>query len=299
MKLTQKFSEKIFEYISFTENNIKHYTEDKIKDTPQKKLAEAMRYSLEAGGKRIRPVLVTEFCRICGGSYEQAAAPASAIEMIHTFSLIHDDLPAMDDDDFRRGRPSCHKKFDEATAVLAGDALAILPFQIIAEDKNLDSDTKIRLISDLSASSGMYGMTGGQIIDMENETRSDVDESNLRYMYSLKTGALIKSACRMGCIAAKADDDTIKRAEEYASKLGLAFQIIDDILDVTSTTEELGKPVGSDEEQNKTTFVTVLGIENAKKEADKLTKEALDILDSFNDSDFLKELTKELLDRKK
>lgn len=293
------FSDKISEYIAFTENNLKTYTEDKIKDTPQKHLAEAMRYSLEAGGKRIRPILVFEFCRMCGGTKEQAVAPACAIEMIHTFSLIHDDLPAMDNDDFRRGRPSCHKAFTEAMAILAGDALAILPFQIIAEDGRLDGDTKARLAADLARSSGMYGMTGGQAIDIENETRDDVDETNLRYMYSLKTGALIKTACRMGCIAAGADDETIKRAEIYAEKLGLAFQIIDDILDVTSTTEELGKPVGSDAEHNKTTFVTVMGIENAKNEADRITSEALEILGTFSGSEFLSALTEELLERRK
>ncbi len=297
--MTAQSQKTLSEYIKYIENNLKHYTEDKIKDTPQKKLAEAMRYSLEAGGKRIRPVLVMEFCRICGGTYEDARAAACAIEMIHTFSLIHDDLPAMDNDDFRRGRPSCHKAYDEATAILAGDALAILPFQIIAEDECLESHRKVKLIADLSAASGMYGMTGGQQIDIENEEKSNIDLENLRYMYSLKTGALIRTACRMGCIAAGADDNTIKLADEFASKLGLAFQIIDDILDVTSTTEELGKPVGSDAEQNKTTFVTVMGIDNARHEADKITSEALDILRSFQDSDFLVDLTNTLLDRKK
>ena len=258
-----------------------------------------MRYSLEAGGKRIRPVLVTEFCRLCGGTPEMSAAPAAAIEMIHTFSLIHDDLPAMDDDDFRRGRLSCHKAFSEATAILAGDALAVLPFQIIADDSVLDSSIKVRLISDLASATAGAGMIGGQIIDIENEKRDDVDEENLRYMYSLKTGQLIRTACRMGCIAAGADDEKIRLADSYASKLGLAFQIIDDILDVVSTEEELGKPVGSDAENNKTTFVTVMGIEKAKQEADSLTNEALEILDLFPDSEFLKALTAELLDRRK
>lgn len=286
-------------YISVIESNLKKYTEDKSENEAQRKLTMAMRYSLEAGGKRIRPVLVTEFCRLCGGTAEMAAAPAAAIEMIHTFSLIHDDLPAMDDDDFRRGRPSCHKAFDEATAILAGDALAVLPFQVIADDPVLDSSTKVRLISDLAVSTAGQGMIGGQMIDIANETRDDVDEENLRYMYGLKTGQLIRTACRMGCIAADADDEKIKLADSYASKLGLAFQIIDDILDVISTEEELGKPVGSDAENNKTTFVSVMGIENAKAEADKLTSEALEVLDAFRDSGFLKALTTELLDRRK
>lgn len=228
-----------------------------------------------------------------------AAAPAAAIEMIHTCSLIHDDLPAMDDDDFRRGRPSCHKAFTEAMAILAGDTLAVLPFQVIADDTALDSDKKVKIISDLAYATAARGMIGGQVIDIDNETRDDVDEQNLRYMCSLKTGALIRTSCRMGCIAAGADEDTIRRADEYASKIGLAFQIIDDILDVVSTTEELGKPVGSDEENNKTTFVTLMGIEKAKKEADILTREAFEILDSFPDNEFLKALTMELLDRRK
>lgn len=297
--MEQKYKELMSGYISDIENNLRRYTEDKSGNESQQKLTEAMRYSLEAGGKRIRPVLVKEFCRLCGGTPEMSAAPAAAIEMIHTFSLIHDDLPAMDDDDFRRGRPSCHKAFSEATAILAGDALAVLPFQIIADDPVLDSGIKVRLISDLASATAGEGMIGGQIIDIENEKRDDVDENNLRYMYSLKTGQLIRTACRMGCIAAGADDEKIRLADSYASKLGLAFQIIDDILDVVSTEEELGKPVGSDAENNKTTFVTVMGIEKAKQEADSLTREALGILDSFPDSEFLKALTAELLDRRK
>ena len=297
--MEQKYKELMNGYISDIENNLRRYTEDKSGNESQQKLTEAMRYSLEAGGKRIRPVLVTEFCRLCGGTPEMSAAPAAAIEMIHTFSLIHDDLPAMDDDDFRRGRPSCHKAFSEATAILAGDALAVLPFQIIADDSVLDSSIKVRLISDLASATAGAGMIGGQIIDIENEKRDDVDEENLRYMYSLKTGQLIRTACRMGCIAAGADDEKIRLADSYASKLGLAFQIIDDILDVVSTEEELGKPVGSDAENNKTTFVTVMGIEKAKQEADSLTHEALEILDLFPDSEFLKALTAELLDRRK
>ena len=297
--MEQKYKELMSGYISDIENNLRRYTEDKSGNESQQKLTEAMRYSLEAGGKRIRPVLVKEFCRLCGGTPEMSAAPAAAIEMIHTFSLIHDDLPAMDDDDFRRGRPSCHKAFSEATAILAGDALAVLPFQIIADDPVLDSGIKVRLISDLASATAGEGMIGGQIIDIENEKRDDVDEENLRYMYSLKTGQLIRTACRMGCIAAGADDEKIRLADSYASKLGLAFQIIDDILDVVSTEEELGKPVGSDAENNKTTFVTVMGIEKAKQEADSLTNEALEILDLFPDSEFLKALTAELLDRRK
>lgn len=283
------------EYISFTESTLKKFSY-KNKLGLQSSVADAMNYSLEAGGKRIRPVLVLAFCHMCGGDYRKAAALAAAIEMIHTFSLIHDDLPCMDNDDFRRGKPSCHKKFGEACAVLAGDALAIRPFQVIAESE-LNDSMKIKLIAELACSSGAEGMIGGQIIDMENEQRSTVNGENLRMMYALKTGRLIKTSCVMGCIAAEASDEQVKNAEEYAHCLGLAFQIIDDILDVTGDEAALGKPIGSDAEENKTTFVTLYGIENAREEAVKLTDKAMKILGRFDNNEFLIELTKYLLDR--
>ena len=283
------------EYISFTESTLKKFSY-KNKLGLQSSVADAMNYSLEAGGKRIRPVLVLAFCHMCGGDYRKAAAPAAAIEMIHTFSLIHDDLPCMDNDDFRRGKPSCHKKFGEACAVLAGDALALRPFQVIAESE-LNDSMKIKLIAELACSSGAEGMIGGQIIDMENEQRSTVNGENLRMMYALKTGRLIKTSCVMGCIAAEASDEQVKNAEEYAHCLGLAFQIIDDILDVTGDEAALGKPIGSDAEENKTTFVTLYGIENAREEAVKLTDKAMKILGRFDNNEFLIELTKYLLDR--
>ena len=256
-----------------------------------------MLYSLEAGGKRIRPVLVMEFCRMCGGNPEDAVSAAAAIEMIHTFSLIHDDLPAMDDDDYRRGRKSCHKEFDEATAILAGDALSIHAFSVIARDKKLSLDKRVKLMEILAESAGYKGMIGGQIIDMENEKRDDVDIENLRAMCAGKTGALIRCACRMGCIAAGVDEDIIAMADRYGSCVGLAFQIIDDVLDVTGTTEVLGKPVGSDAASNKTTFATLLGIEKADDLAAKLTEEAIGILGQFEGHEFLKDLTQDLLVR--
>lgn len=283
-------------YVRFIENELEKYSLTG-KTGLQDNVAKAMDYSLEAGGKRIRPVLVLAFCNMCGGDYKKAAAPAAAIEMIHTFSLIHDDLPCMDDDDFRRGKPSCHKQFDEATAVLAGDALAIRPFEIIAKSAELSDTAKIRIIAELANSSGAEGMIGGQIIDIENEKRNVVDEENLHTMYLLKTGKLIKTSCVMGCIAAGADDEKIKYAEKYAECLGMAFQIIDDILDVTGNEQLLGKPVGSDAEENKTTFVTIFGIEKAREEAEKYTKQAMDILDKFDNNEFLKELTEYMLNR--
>ncbi|MBP3309732.1 MAG: polyprenyl synthetase family protein [Ruminococcus sp.] len=293
-----EFKDKFAEYIEYTESNLKKYNALTESESAQKNLIDAMNYSLEAGGKRIRPVLVYAFTEAFGGDYRSAAAPASAIEMIHTFSLIHDDLPAMDNDDFRRGKPSCHKAFGEAMAILAGDALSVLPFEIISDDKTLSDAQKVKIISVLSKAVGRNGMIGGQVIDMENEQRDDVYEANLRNMYRHKTGELIAVSCVMGCICAGADENSIKIAADYGYKLGLAFQIIDDILDVTSTTEELGKPVGSDAEENKTTFVTLYGIEKAQGIADNITCEALDCLEKLGNNEFLKELTEMLLNRK-
>ncbi|MDD6059738.1 MAG: polyprenyl synthetase family protein [Ruminococcus sp.] len=293
------FNEKLASYIEYTEANLKKYNNHDISTAAQSELVDAMNYSLEAGGKRIRPVLVYAFCEALGGDYTRAAAPASAIEMIHTFSLIHDDLPAMDDDDFRRGKPSCHKKYGEAMAILAGDALSVLPFGIIADDVVLTPDEKVRIISRLAKSVGRSGMIGGQVIDMANEERTDVTEEQLRYMYRCKTGELIAVSCAMGCICAGASDEVISTACDYGFSLGLAFQIIDDILDVTSTTEELGKPVGSDEAENKTTFVTLYGVDKAREIADNITAQAMESLDKCGGSDFLRELTEMLLNRKK
>lgn len=292
------FNEKLASYIEYTEANLKKYNNHDISTAAQSELVDAMNYSLEAGGKRIRPVLVYAFCEALGGDYTRAAAPASAIEMIHTFSLIHDDLPAMDDDDFRRGKPSCHKKYGEAMAILAGDALSVLPFGIIADDAVLTSDEKVRIISRLAKSVGRSGMIGGQVIDMANEERTDVTEEQLRYMYRCKTGELIAVSCAMGSICAGASDEVISAACDYGFSLGLAFQIIDDILDVTSTTEELGKPVGSDEAENKTTFVTLYGVDKAREIADNITAQAMESLDKCGGSDFLRELTEMLLNRK-
>ncbi len=296
--MSVQFEQKLREYISFTEENLKKYNAVSDKTAAQNNLVEAMNYSLEAGGKRIRPVLVYAFCEALGGDYRKAAAPACAIEMIHTFSLIHDDLPAMDNDDFRRGKPSCHKAYGEARAILAGDALSVLPFEIIADDGNLSDIQKVQIISALAKAVGKDGMIGGQVIDMENEERDDVDEANLRNMYRNKTGQLIAVSCVMGGICAGAFPEQLEIASEYAFNLGLAFQIIDDILDVTSSSEVLGKPVGSDEQENKTTFVTLYGVEKAQEIASEITAEAMQQLDKIGNSEFLRELTEMLLDRK-
>ncbi|MCI5816249.1 polyprenyl synthetase family protein [Ruminococcus sp.] len=283
--------------IEWIEKELQHCCRTKPETNPQGRVLEAMRYSLEAGGKRIRPLLVLAFCRACGGDVQKALKPALAIEMIHTYSLIHDDLPAMDNDDYRRGRLSCHKAFDEATAILAGDALNVLPFELLAADTALPAETRVSLIAELANAAGPEGMIGGQVIDIANETRRDVDKDNLVNMYAHKTGALIRVACTMGCMVAGANDKMLTAATEYAQRLGLAFQIVDDILDVTGTPELLGKPIGSDAANNKTTFVTLLGLEGAKAEASRLTEEALCLLEDIPEHQFLKELTEALLNR--
>lgn len=293
------YEEQLKKYIDFTDSNLKEYLKAPEGQTPQSSLIEAMKYSLEAGGKRVRPVLVYAFCEALGGNYKDAVAPACAIEMIHTFSLIHDDLPAMDDDDYRRGKPSCHKAFGEAMGILAGDALAVLPFELIADDSKLSPEQKISMISLLANAVGKDGMIGGQVMDMEYEKRSDITDEMLREMYRNKTGQLIAVSCVMGGICADADRDTLRTAAEYGFRLGLAFQIIDDILDVTGTAAEMGKLTGSDEKENKTTFVTIYGVEKAQEIADQITNEALEWLGDFENTGFLKELTELLLKRKK
>lgn len=291
------FNEKMAEYVEYAESELKKYNNYTEENKPQVNLIDAMNYSLEAGGKRIRPVLVFAFCEALGAKKEIASAPACAIEMEHTFSLIHDDLPAMDNDDFRRGKPSCHKVYGEAMAILAGDALSILPFEIIADAPELTPEQKVMIISVLANSVGRDGMIGGQVIDMENESRTDIDEENLRNMYRCKTGQLLAVSCVMGAICADASNETMRAAAEYGFRLGFAFQVIDDILDVTSTTEILGKPVGSDEKQHKTTFVTLYGIEKAKELADEATSQAIEWLGAIDNNEFLVELTEVLLRR--
>ena len=293
------FEEKMAQYVALTEESLKRFNDYKEENEPQKRLIDAMNYSLEAGGKRIRPALVYAFCEALGGELECATAPAAAIEMIHTCSLIHDDLPAMDNDDLRRGKPSCHKQFDEATAILAGDALTVLPFEVIADCGELSADQKVLMISVLANSIGRDGMMGGQMIDLLNEKRTDVSEDELRNMYRCKTGQLLAVSCVMGAICADAGNETLRAAAEYGLRLGLAFQIIDDILDITADEAELGKPIGSDEELNKTTFVTLYGLDGAQKIADKATSEALEWLDAIDNNEFLKELTTKLLSRRK
>ncbi len=266
-----------------------------------KALTDSMSYSLEAGGKRIRPRLVLEFSRLCGGDDKAALPFACAIEMIHTFSLIHDDLPCMDDDDMRRGKPSNHKVFGEDIALLAGDALNCLAFEVMSRDDTVaasGADVCIKNINILSSYCGTDGMVGGQIIDLENENKT-ADLESVTDCDRKKTGALIKAACEMGCVCAGADEEKIAAARLFGENIGIAFQIVDDILDVTSSDEELGKPVGSDIENNKSTYVSLLGIEECKRRVDRLTNEALDALKLFDgETELLKELALSLSTRK-
>lgn len=262
---------------------------------------ESMKYSLTAGGKRVRPVLVLEFARLCGGTEEAAMPFACAIEMIHTYSLIHDDLPCMDDDDMRRGKPTNHKVFGEAAAVLGGDALLTLAFETVLSEKavRLNGFEKCALAGRLLAScAGAEGMIGGQIIDLESEGKS-VAIDRLRLMDRLKTGALIKAACLLGCISAGASDEQKKAAAEYAECIGLAFQIVDDMLDVTSDEATLGKPIGSDAENDKSTYVSLLGLEKCRSLVAELTDEAVSSLSAFGgDTSFLSDFAGKLRDRR-
>ena len=265
-------------------------------EKPVQKLTDAMRYSTMIGGKRIRPVLVLEFCRVCGGDPDHALDLACALEMIHTSSLIHDDLPCMDNDDMRRGQPSCHKKFGENTALLAGDALEAYAFEVAA-GADLPAKAVVEAVKLLAKATGPYGMLGGQVMDVENESRDDVALDRLEATHQKKTGALIRVACELGCIAAGASKELRKAAVGYGKYLGLAFQVCDDILDVTGNELLLGKPVGSDEEEEKATYVTLLGLDGAKNTAKDYTDQAYQALEAFEENDFLRDLTESLLTR--
>lgn len=274
-----------------------------VPHTEQKRIYEAMRYALCGGGKRVRPVLTAAVCDMLDGSAEDALRVGCAIECIHNYSLIHDDLPCMDDDELRRGRPTCHVAFGEDTALLAGDGLLNLAFELLSDTeayKQLTADEAVAAIRVISRASGAGGMIGGQVIDLACEHRDDVSEAELRRLHALKTGELIRAAAECGCICAHITDKNntkYQKITEFSSKLGLAFQIKDDILDVIGNQEILGKPVGSDAECGKTTFVTAMGIENAETELKRLTAEAKNILREFDNSDFLIEFSDYLLRR--
>ena len=253
-----------------------------------------MEYSLLAGGKRLRPIFALEFCRLCCGDWKKALPVAAAVEMIHTYSLIHDDLPCMDDDDFRRGRPTNHKVYGEAMAVLAGDALLTDAFAVAATTK-VEGKAMADLIGILSECAGSLGMVGGQVLDIMSEERL-LTEQEVLDIQSRKTGALIRSACACGAVAGGANDTQFDAACRFASALGLAFQIRDDMLDVIGTQEEMGKGVGTDEAKN--TFVRLYGLDRCEKLVQTYTNYALKALQDFEDTEFLADLAKSLTDRR-
>ncbi|HEX2181845.1 MAG TPA: farnesyl diphosphate synthase [Rubrobacteraceae bacterium] len=246
-------------------------------------LEEAMRYSMLAGGKRVRPTLCMEVAWVCGGDPARVLPSAAAIELIHTYSLIHDDLPAMDDDDFRRGRPTAHKKFGEATAILAGDAFFGEALTLITVRQEGSCEQVLEVVRELADSTGVNGMVGGQIMDMDQTgVGAEVDLETLYMIHKYKTGALIKSSARIGAILAGAGEDEQAAVSEYASELGLCFQIVDDVLNATSTRDALGKSAGSDAEQGKATFVGAYGLEGARQEADRVLERALSALERLD-----------------
>ncbi|WP_281648228.1 farnesyl diphosphate synthase [Parendozoicomonas sp. Alg238-R29] len=264
-------------------------------------IREAMIYSTMAGGKRVRPMLVKAACEALGGDISHALPAACAIELIHTYSLIHDDLPAMDDDDLRRGRPTCHKAFDEATAILAGDALQALAFEVIASNPELSADIRLQQSLTLAKAAGCNGMIEGQAQDMQ-ATGKVLSLEELKQLHACKTGALIRVACTLGALAAGADNLQIKALESYADAIGLAFQVQDDILDVTASTEVLGKTQGADIAQGKNTYVSLLGLEEAQDTALALKENALNELKSLNLDNpnatrYLQDLAKYIVER--
>ena len=262
-----------------------------LEDKPEKKLLEAMKYSLKAGGKRLRPALILEGYRLFNEDYKKAVPFACAMEMVHTFSLIHDDLPAIDNDDLRRGKPTNHKVFGECTAILAGDGLLDYAYKIISDDmlngENLTNKVKAFNIF----SSNVFNMIKGEFVDTDLEGK-DISEEELLYMHNNKTGALIKGSLLIGATLAGASEKEKKVLEEYADLIGLTFQIKDDILSETGDEKILGKPVGNDSKSGKRTFVTVLGVSEAEKRLEEFTKKAVNVLDNISDKDieFFKEL---------
>lgn len=262
------------------------------RDVPYGRLLEAMRYSVEAGGKRLRPILTLEFCRLCGGDVRAALPAACGVELLHTYSLIHDDLPCMDDDDLRRGKPSNHKAFGESTAVLAGDALQALAFETVLSAP-LAPERALRCGRILTNAAGHEGICGGQQLDLEWEGRA-LDRSELMEIHLRKTSALIRAACLMGVAAAGGTPEQEQAAARYADAFGLAFQIRDDMLDVIGDEATFGKPIGSDKAEEKTTFVDLLGLDACAREIVRLTDEAVAALACFTDTGILPALSRRM-----
>lgn len=290
---TKTFKKQIDDYVELINSKLIEYLP--AANDGQRDVVRAMKYSISNGGKRLRPILTLEFCKACGGNIDDAIPLACAIEYIHTYSLIHDDLPCMDDDDLRRGNPSCHKMFGEATALLAGDALLTHAFELIT-DANISEGAKVTAVGLLAQNAGVGGMIGGQVLDLKYES-ADPSISELLTVHKLKTGALISAACLLGCIAGGADSDKISAASKFAYNLGIAFQIKDDLLDVLGDEEKLGKPIGSDAQNDKITYVSLVGVEKAQKDVETLTYSAVEQLNKFVDTEFIRELANYLINR--
>lgn len=287
-------NDRISEYKTYIETYLKDFYQQ-FHDLPQAKLYDSMEYSLLAGGKRLRPVLAMEFCRMCGGQWQQAAPFAAAVEMIHTYSLIHDDLPSMDNDDFRRGRPTNHKVYGEAMAILAGDALLTDAFMIASTAQLADPKDMAFAIGMLAECAGSMGMVGGQVLDIGSEER-ELTEQEVIDIQTRKTGALINAACVLGAIAGGGTEAQIDAAAKFAAGLGMAFQVRDDMLDVIGTQEEMGKGIGTDVKKN--TFVRLYGLEKCEELVQRYTQYAVESLAAFEGTDFVVGLAKSLTDRR-
>jgi len=288
------FEDRLSGYKEYVENYLADFY-GQFQNEPQRTLFDSINYSLLAGGKRLRPALALDFCRMAGGDWKKAAPFAAAVEMIHSYSLIHDDLPAMDNDDFRRGRPTNHKVFGEGMAILAGDALLTDAFSVASFVRLPDPDKMGYAISVLSQCAGSLGMVGGQALDIMSEER-ELSEQEVLDIQSRKTGALINAACVLGTIAGGGSEEQIRAAGLFAGALGLAFQIRDDMLDVIGTQEEMGKGVGTD--QGKNTFVRLYGLEKCEALVDKYTAFAIRQLTHFQDTAFMEALALKLTARR-
>lgn len=295
-----EYEKKAGQYLSAIEDGLARILKPE-EPVLQGNVLSAMAYSVLGGGKRIRGSLTLAFMELCGGEWEKALSYACGVEMIHAYSLIHDDLPCMDNDSLRRGKPACHIQFGEANALLAGDALLTLAFETLAKAE-LPAEANLEAIKILSQAAGAYGMVGGQVIDLESEGRR-IDLDTLRELQRLKTGKLIKAAAQLGCVAAGASAIQMEKAVRYAESIGLSFQIIDDILDAVGDELQLGKPVGSDERNHKTTYVTLFGAEKAADLAKEVTEQGVSALSGFTGRDanmaFLQMLAGSLLHRLK
>lgn len=288
-----QFDQSLAQYRAAFEAYIETFGSNASKE-PQEMLFAAMRYSLLAGGKRLRPIFVFDFCRMCGGDWTLAMPFAAAVEMIHTYSLIHDDLPCMDNDDYRRGRLTNHKVYGEAMAVLAGDALQAAAFSSLADAADLSPETRLQAVSVLASCSGCFGMVGGQVLDMEAESRACTEQEVLD-IQTRKTGALIRAACQLGVVAGGGTAAQMESAARFAGHIGLAFQIRDDMLDAIGDPKALGKAVGAD--ANKNTFVRLYGLERCRQLVRSHSEAAVSCLDTFVQTDFMQDLTMRLIER--